>query len=365
MQNETISLYFSEGGSDKEYHADLVETEAGFLVNFRYGRRGSALTSGTKTKDPLPYDKAKKVYDKLVAEKMGKGYSTGEAGTAYQDTPKESLYTGVLPQLLNPVSEADLERLFKDASWVMQEKMDGERRMVSNVGGEWFGINRKGMRVPLPVPLVEALSNVIAGTTIDGEIIGDVYYPFDMLDLGGQDMRTASYDERFAALMTELHDIGVWQDEQVGSYIKPVISFVHEGDKREAYAEIAARNGEGVVFKRMNASHSVGRPNSGGDHLKFKFVESGTFIVAAQNDTKRSVQVAAFDEIGNKVLLGNVTIPPNYEIPQAGDVVEVEYLYAFEGGAIYQPVYRGKRADQDLGDCKMAQLKYKPMANAA
>ena len=358
MQNENISLYFSEGGSDKEYHAELLEAEGGYLVNFRYGRRGSALASGTKTKDPLPYDKAKKVYDKLVAEKMGKGYSTGEAGTAYQDTPKESLFTGVLPQLLNPVAETDLEQMFKNRDWVMQEKHDGERRMVSNVGGEWFGINRKGLRVALPLPLVSALIDLPSDTILDGEIIGETFYPFDLLQLAGDDLRPAAYGDRLDMLGDVLRAAD-------SPHVVPVVSFQSEADKRHAFDLIKSRNGEGAVFKWISASHSVGRPNFGGSQLKFKFVESGTFFVAAQNDTKRSVQVAAFDEIGNQVRLGNVTIPPNHEIPQADDVVEVEYLYAFEGGCIYQPVYRGKRADQDLGDCKMAQLKYKPMANAA
>lgn len=358
MQNENISLYFSEGGSDKEYHTDLVETEGGFLVNFRYGRRGSALTSGTKTKDPLPYDKAKKVYDKLVSEKMGKGYTTGESGTAYQDTPKESLFTGVLPQLLNPVDETELERLFKDPAWVMQEKHDGERRMVSNVGGEWFGINRKGLRVALPLPLVDALIDLPSNTILDGEIIGDAYHPFDLLQLAGDDLRRAAYGDRADMLSDVLRATD-------SPNVVPVVSLQSEGDKRHTFGVIKSRNGEGVTFKRMSASHTVGRPNSGGDHLKFKFVESATLVVDNPNDNKRSVQVAAFDENGNKVLLGNVTIPPNYEIPNAGDIVEVAYLYAYEGGCIYQPVYHGKRVDQELSDCKISQLKYKPIKEAA
>lgn len=361
MQDENISLYFSENGSDKEYHADLVETEGGFLVNFRYGRRGSTLTCGTKTKDPLPYDKAKKVYDKLVAEKIGKGYSTGEAGVAYQDTPKESLFTGILPQLLNPVEETDLEELFQDRDWVMQEKYDGARRMVSNVGGgQWFGINRKGMRVALPLLLVNALNGLPRDTILDGEIIGDVYYPFDLLQFAGDDLRQAAYGKRMDIFSDVIRMID-------SHHVVHVDSLYSEAEKRHRFSVIKGRNGEGVVFKRMSASYTFGRPNTGGDHLKFKFVESGTFFVDAQSATKRSVQVAAFDENGNKVLLGNVTIPPNYEIPQVGDVVEVEYLYAFPGksGCIYQPVYRGKRDDQDQGDCKVAQLKYKQMAVAA
>lgn len=43
-----VSLYFKEGGSDKEYHAEIVAVEGGNVVNFRYGRRGSALTAGCR-----------------------------------------------------------------------------------------------------------------------------------------------------------------------------------------------------------------------------------------------------------------------------------------------------------------------------
>lgn len=360
MQNEKISLYFSEGGSDKEYHAELLEAEGGFLVNFRYGRRGSALTGGSKTKDPVPYDKAKKVYDKLVAEKRGKGYTTGESGTAYQDTPKEALVTGVLPQLLNPVDEADLERLLKDPAWVMQEKHDGERRMVSNVGGEFFGINRKGLRVALPLPLVNALADLPANTILDGEIIGDVFYPFDLLQLDGTDLRGASCQNRLEIMHDVIRSV-------TSRYLVSVTTFHGEEDKRYMFNLVKSRNGEGVVFKMKHATYTVGRPNSGGDQLKFKFVESATLFVYGHNEGKRSVQVAAFDGKGGAVILGSVTIPPNYEVPEIGAVVEVEYLYAFpgDGGCIYQPIYRGPRTDQSMDDCVVSQLKYKPVAIAA
>lgn len=358
MQNETISLYFRENGSDKEYHADLVEAEGGYVVNTRYGRRGSALTSGTKTKDPVPYEKAKKAFDKIVAEKMGKGYTTGKSGTAYQDTPNEASYTGVLPQLLNPVDEPDLERLLKDPAWLLQEKKDGERRMVSNVGGAWFGINRKGMRVALPLPLAEALSTLPESTILDGEIIGDAYHVFDLLQLAGDDLRQATCENRVEMLGDVMRAVA-------SSNVEVVATQRTEAEKRSTFAIVKGRNGEGVVFKRASAPYAVGRPNSGGDQLKFKFVERATLFVESQNDSKRSVQVAAYDEQGNTIRLGNVTIPPNHDIPQAGDVVEVQYLYAFDRGCIFQPVWLGKRTDQDLSDCKLSQLKYKPMAEAA
>lgn len=63
---------------------------------------------------------------------------------------------------------------------------------------------------------------------------------------------------------------------------------------------------------------------------------------------------------------GNVTIPPNHEIPATGQVVECCYLYAFrESGSIYQPVYLGSRDDITAEECSTAQLKYKAEALAA
>ena len=73
----TASLYYTEGGSDKEYHTEIVEVAGGNVVNFRYGRRGAALTAGTKTSAPVDFAQAKKIFDKLVKEKTSKGYGSG------------------------------------------------------------------------------------------------------------------------------------------------------------------------------------------------------------------------------------------------------------------------------------------------
>lgn len=358
MQNESISLYLSSGSSDKEYHVDLTQSGDGWIVSFRYGRRGACLSTGTKTKDPVAFDKAKKIFDALVNQKTSKGYSPSEAGTPYQDTPASDLFTGVLPQLLNPVDECELERLLKKNDWCLQEKFDGERRLVSNIDGKWFGINRKGMRVALPMLLVDAMADLPSGTILDGEIIGEVYYPFDLLQFDGDNLRSTSYQNRLDILADVVRAID-------SPNVIPVASFYGERDKRHMFNLVKSRNGEGVALKLLLACHSEGRPNSGGDHLKFKFVESATLLVESQHDSKRSIHVAAFDDTGNKVLLGNVTIPPNYEIPDVGGIVEVEYLYAFKNGCLFQPVYRGKRDDQNLEDCKVSQLKYKPLSVAA
>lgn len=360
MNEERISLYFNDDrGSDKEYHADLLKSGDGWVCNFRYGRRGSALASGTKTKEPIVYEKAKKLFEKLVAEKMGKGYTPSETGTAYQSTPNEALFTGILPQLLNPVDECDLEALFKDPAWSLSVKHDGERRMTSNVGGEWFGINRKGMRVALPMPVVEGLAGMGDNMVIDGEIIGDVLHIFDVMRVGGLDVRDRSFFKRYSMLEALLSSMAK------NPSIKLVSAHGLEESKRAIFKAVKESNGEGVCFKQWESEYIPGRPNTLGSQLKFKFVETATLVVDAQNKTKRSVKVAAFNQNGAKVQLGNVTIPPNHVVPEVGLIVSIAYLYAYPGGCLFQPVYLGQRTDQDLGDCVLSQLKYKPLAEAA
>jgi bifunctional non-homologous end joining protein LigD len=79
-QTKRITLYYREGSSDKVYQASIEPRRELFVINFAYGRRGSTLQTGTKTPEPVDYDSAKKLYDKLVREKKAKGYTEGPDG---------------------------------------------------------------------------------------------------------------------------------------------------------------------------------------------------------------------------------------------------------------------------------------------
>ena len=142
--------------------------------------------------------------------------------------------------------------------------------------------------------------------------------------------------------------------------IQPVRTAVTRADKLALYQYCRDLDLEGVVFKDNNAPVTPGRPNSGGTQLKYKFVESASFIVIGIN-AKRSVSLGLYDtDIQELVRAGNVTIPPNHEVPAMKDVVEVKYLHAFrESGSVYQPVYAGKRPDIPRNECLTTQLKYK------
>ena len=185
-QTERITLYYHEGSSDKVYQASIEPQGEGFVVNFAFGRRGSTLNTGTKTQAPVDYDSAKRLYDKLVREKKAKGYTEGPDGTPYLHTNKEDRITGLLPQLLNPIDEREVQRLLQDPAWAAQEKLDGRRVLVRKAGAEIHGINRKGLLIGLPSPIVVGAHKISSDFVLDGECVGDVLYAFDLLEWDGE-----------------------------------------------------------------------------------------------------------------------------------------------------------------------------------
>ena len=184
---------------------------------------------------------------------------------------------------------------------------------------------------------------------MDGECVGEVLHGFDLLALGNEDYRSFSYQERYAALLNLLCSGMQRQIQFVQGYSDP-------HDKMDVLQQLKDQKAEGVVFKRLDAVYTPGRPNSGGPQLKYKFYATGSFIVASIN-TQRSIALRLF---GTAETCGNVTIPPNQPIPNVGAIVDIRYLYVQkEGGSLYQPVYLGERDDLDQSACTADQLKYK------
>jgi len=347
------SLYYKEGSSDKEYHAEIVEVAGGNVVNFRYGRRGGTLNFGTKTSVPVDFAQAKKIFDKLIKEKTSKGYTPDVSGTTYQGTENAGQKSDFIPQLLNPISEDEAMSLIKNNSWSAQEKMDGERRAAQAEYGKVIGINRKGLVVPLPQGIADDLKTIAARSgeiLVDGEIIGDILYVFDLHIYKGEQIHSLPWTERMR--LAEVALAG-------SNWVKSVPVAITTNEKRALWNKVKMARGEGIVFKINSSIVKAGRPNSGGDWLKFKFTESASCCVMEVNSGKRSVKIGLLDS-DRMIAVGNVTIPPNHDIPVEGEIVEVEYLYASKGGSLYQPVYRGVRTDLDISACIMGQLKYKP-----
>jgi bifunctional non-homologous end joining protein LigD len=346
----TTTLYYREGSSDKVYQASIRPQAEGYMVHFAYGRRGSTLNTGSKTQAPVEYPIAKDIYDKLIKEKMAKGYLPGaDAGNTLPPvSPKK--HTGIQCQLLNPMTDTQLDELLFHTDYWMQEKLDGRRLILKKQGDAITGINRLGFPTAVPEAIAQSASQYRHDFILDGEAIGDHYHAFDLLTIGPEDMRPLGFSVRYFRLRDMLRSFDHPFIHEVEAFVAPGLMPI--------YTRLIAEGKEGVVFKNKNAPYIPGRPNSGGTQLKFKFCETASFIVTKVND-KRSVMLILFD--GDKVRpAGNVTIPPNHDMPNPGDVVECRYLYAFkESGSIYQPVFLGVRDDIQHTECTTAQLKYK------
>ena len=339
-----VSLFFQQGTSDKEYHIQLEKDNGGYVVNFQYGRRGSALKSGTKTASPVSLEEAQKIYDKLLNSKVAKGYSVYQSTQQqFSGNPVAPKTVHRLPQLLNMVFTA--KEFINDDSYLAQEKRDGERRLIVATPNGTMGLNKKGQEVPLPNKIIDSIDDEC---TLDGEIIGDTLFAFDILELNGKDLEGEPCIERISTLNTL----------KFGDGVKVVETAYTTQEKQKLFDKLKREHREGIVFKKKDAPYTHGRPHSGGNQLKYKFYKTATFIVANITPGKRSVGLELLDN-GNRVFMGKVTIPPNKDIPNVGDFVEVRYLYAYKGGAIFQPTYLSKREDSDLTDATLDQIIYK------
>ena len=350
-QAERIMLYYREGSSDKVYQAAIEPRGELFVVTFAFGRRGTTLNTGIKTSSPVDYETAKNTYEKLVREKIAKGYTPGENGTPYHHSEKADRVTGILPQLLNPIDYGDAKRLLKDPTWCLQEKFDGKRMLLQKEGATITAINRKGLAIGMPALISADAQKITGDFVMDGECIGDDFYAFDLLELNGENHRTKSYQQRLVSLSGMLNMPGL-------AHIEFVETVTDAANKQRLFRLLQEEKSEGAVFKRLDAPYTLGRPASGGPALKHKFYATLSAVVSKLN-AQRSVEIRLLNGQG-WIPVGNVTIPPNHPVPQVGAVVEVRYLYAFrESRSVYQPAYLGERKDIEQHECIVSQLKFK------
>lgn len=362
MQEKSIALRFKNGGSDKAYNVSLERAGDGWVVNTSHGKYGGTLKAGTKTQAPVDFDKAQKIYDKTVGAKTSKGYSPEGDGVAFSGTELAGRVTGYQPQLLNDVTEEEIIALVmaNPGGWYAEEKHDGDRRGLKVSGGEIVPSNRKGLQVPVRGETEAAVAKLaemgLKEFEIDCEIIGPKLVVFDLLMLDGEDLRALPFEKRLEkrhmlATMFTTADVekaltvtAAWQLSDA-AMVRQFIKLNRE------------KNAEGVVFKKAKAPYTPGRPNSGGDQLKLKFYKDATVRVASHND-KRSVAMEVLDG-DTWVGVGNVTISPSMTVPPVGGLIDVKYLYAHRGGALFQPQYLRDRFDLDESDCTIDKLHYK------
>jgi bifunctional non-homologous end joining protein LigD len=345
---EQANLEYREGGSDKVYNVFLELDGAAYEVRFAYGRRGSTLTRGSKVKTGSE-QAARKTYLKLVSEKLGKGYvDTGKTSTSGSVITSVKKASGFLPQLLNEVEQFEVEDYLTDDDWCMQEKFDGERRTLIFEDGVITAANKKGQEIGLSGEIGKAFLELTDRATqniiLDGEDMGSYIMLFDKIS-------DLPCESRYTDLVLTVG---------INNNTLRVCDTAWTTEKKiNLFKELKARNAEGVVFKRKDSRYLPGRPSSYGPCIKFKFKDTCSCIVLAQNVGKSSIKLGVTDGV-NRIAVGNTTVYANQTMPQVGDIVEVEYLYYYKDGSLFQPVLKGIRNDVDESECLISKLKLKP-----
>jgi bifunctional non-homologous end joining protein LigD len=320
------------------------------VVNFRYGRRGAALTTGSKTTSPVSLEKAAAIFEKLVREKKSKGYVEIEAGQPYSDSSHKSQSTGLLPQLLNPIPEGtSVEHYVESRVFGFQEKKDGRRCLLARRrDGSVIAANGKGLEVAVPQSFIgDALKIGATEFVLDGEHMGNgIYCVFDLLSLNGISLRGDGFGSRFQKLA----------ERGIAGSLQIVPQVFTTADKQALLDRVEQQGGEGVAIKLLHGLYVPGRPSSGGPALKHKFTESVSCVVLGVHAEKRSVALGLLRADSTMEAVGNVAAPGNQSVPQQGSVVEVRYMHFFTNGSLYQPLLLGRRDDIAVSECILAQI---------
>lgn len=361
----SIELFFQEGSSDKVYNATIVEDAGAFTVHVAWGRRGSTLNTGSKAVR-VTRAAADRMFDKLVREKRGKGYEERTVenqpaavappqgqGSGSRVAPGRAV-VGRAAQLLTAIDDdADLTRFLADDGMVAQQKLDGIRVLVTVTSGGMVATNRDGKVTQLASEAALAgLSYVPEGTVLDGEIVGDAYWLFDVLQLAGDDVSTRGYAERWELLDTEI-------EPALTDEVRVLPVAIGKKAKRGLHDKLRTASAEGIVFKHRDAGYTAGR---GSTQRKYKFVKTADVVIV--ENAGNAYRMAVWD--GSKLfdvgrVFSGTTNASRADLDgrlARGDrpVAEIKYLYATDDHQLFQPVFVRLRDDKLGSACHRAQL---------
>lgn len=350
---------FTDAGSDKEYIIALEPKGDGWMVNCHYGRRGGTLALAQKTKEPVAYAVARDAYDKEYKARLKKGYTPdgAEAPTIVTGADVQPVFANLVPQLLNVMDETKLAEVIASDAWGLQEKQDGHRRSFAVEDDKIISANRGGFSVPYPQETADGLAALSAyfPLTVDGELMGSAYAIFDVRVMEGENVENR--DVAYRLHLMETLRVALQAAGVANVFVVKTARTTEE--KQALFDRMKGEGREGVVAKRLDSLYVAGKPASGGSQLKYKFLHDATCIVLSQHATKRSIGIGLLDEQGAVVPVGNCTIPANKAVPAVGALVDIQYLYAFLGGSLFQPVYLGERDDIRREECHLGRLHYK------
>lgn len=245
------------------------------------------------------------------------------------------------PMLLNDagLDPDSLKMAITDDSFVVQQKVDGQRVLVECNPRKVTYYNRKGDEITLNGGFTNYFSR-FENVVFDGEFLNGVFWVFDEFPVDNPHAMTL--DDRLDNLK---HLI----DETNTVRILPTAYAAEE--KRDLIRAVIKSRGEGVVLKDLNTRYYPGERLN----FKYKFYNDLDVVVSSLHEVKASANIVVYDPQGNPVELGSVSAPPWVAI---NDVLIVKYLYATDEKRLYQPTLIQRRTDKLPEECTVDQLRY-------
>lgn len=212
-------------------------------------------------------------------------------------------------------------QLFNSDEWIAQEKLDGVKLVLFCDRGNLSGLSRSGRPMKLTAK-TRALMPVQGSFVVEGEqgnrLTGDTgFVAFDVIAVGGEDVRHSEYNDRLSYLAT--------------LKVPMIETACGTAAKRRLHVAVHAKGGEGIVFKRLDAKY---RPGKTSVQLKLKNWLSDTFRVITVD--------------GRGIELATLAGQPAGRCPgfaQPGQLVEVRYQEVTDAGKLRCPVMLEVRED--------------------
>jgi bifunctional non-homologous end joining protein LigD len=358
-----IELFYQEGSSDKVYNATIVKDGDAYTVKVAWGRRGSTLNQGAKAVK-VALAVAQKKFESLVREKTNKGYQpiTTEVKPAAvappvgegsgSKAPRARAKVGHSAQLLTAIEDDELDKFLANDAMIAQQKIDGMRVLAHVNDGEILVTNREGQKTKVDLRPFGGLEYLPHGTIVDGELLDDGYWLFDILQLAGEDIRDRGYLERWELLDGDL-------EPALGGDVRIVPIAVGKKQKQKLHDKLKQSGAEGIVFKDRAAPYTPGR---GMTQRKLKFIKSADVVVL--ENAGNAYLMGVYDgktvfEVG-KVFAGTTNASRKLLDAALGrgerPICEVKYLYATDDHQLFQPVFVRMRDDKPAKQCVRAQL---------
>lgn len=227
-------------------------------------------------------------------------------------------------------------------NWGMQQKIDGHRLILS-CQETFQAYNRKGDPRECPDGVKEFFKG-LQGWTFDGELIGENYYIFDVMEIPTGNCQNWPLIKRYELL------------EKLESKLKDPVSLLPLilEDKERRFNEFLSSSSEGVIFKLLEAPY---QNKTSSNFLKYKFVNQVDCVILERGFNDKDNFVLGLWTGSGFVDVGKCSsLTGDGPSANVGDVVTVDVLYATDSDRLYQAVKPRLRNDKDPQECLVGQL---------